>query len=247
MTHSLSGVYAAAVTPFKNDLTPDLEIIPQYLSHYQKHGCHGALLLGTTGEGPSISKIERMMVLESAREFKRSHPQFKLLAGTGTPILDETIELSQFAFAKDYDGVVVLPPYYFRNVSDNSLYDWYREVIDNAVPKGRFLIAYNIPPLTGISFSFDLLARLKEKYPFRFAGIKDSSSDEKYSAGLGDRFGDELLVLTGNDGLFSMALKNKAGGCITALANVYSHLLREVWDGFQHPRMFKKPSKNSLL
>ena len=86
MTHSLSGVYAAAVTPFKNDLTPDLEIIPQYLSHYQKHGCHGALLLGTTGEGPSISKIERMMVLESAREFKRSHPQFKLLAGTGTPI-----------------------------------------------------------------------------------------------------------------------------------------------------------------
>ena len=240
MPHTLSGVFAAALTPLKIDLTPDVDLIPQYLSHFENHGCHGALLLGTTGEGPSFSKMERIMIMESAFQYKRSHPQFKLLVGTGTTNLDETIELTQIAFSKDFDGVVVLPPYYFRKVGDDSLFEWFRAIIENAVPINKHLLIYNFPLMTGISFSLGLLERLKENFPLRFAGIKDSSSDEQYSLELGDKFGDKLLVLTGNDRLLSAALKNNAGGCITALANISSHLSREVWDGFQQSRNVEK-------
>jgi len=248
MIHPLSGVFAAALTPLKIDFTPEVELIPQYLSHFENGGCHGALLLGTTGEGPSFSNTERIMIMESALEYKHSHPYFKLLVGTGTTNIDETIELTQIAFSKDYDGVVVLPPYYFRMVSDDSLFEWFRAIIENAVPSNKYLLAYNIPIMTGISFSLDLLERLKEKFPLRFAGIKDSSSDEQFSRELGDKFGDELLVLTGNDRLLSTALNNNAGGCITALANLYSHLSREIWDGFQQPMNVEKTQqKLSLL
>jgi 4-hydroxy-tetrahydrodipicolinate synthase len=248
MNHKLSGVFAAALTPLKEDLSPDEKLIQRYLSHLENNGCHGALLLGTTGEGPSFSREERIKVMESGMEFKQTHPQFKLLLGTGSPSLDETMKLTEHAFTLGFNGVVVLPPYYYRKLNDHSLFEWYRLIIENAVPDNGYVIGYNIPSMTGISFSFDLLTRLKERFPRKFAGIKDSSSDELYCRELGKRFGNELLVLTGNDKLFSLALENGAGGCITALANLYSPLSREVWDGFQQSiKVDKEQQKLSSL
>ena len=95
------------------------------------------------------------------------------------------------------------------------------------------VLGYHIPPVTGIGFSLELLARLREAYPDRFAGIKDSSGDAEYTRQLGERFGSDLFVLNGNDRLFSTALENHASGCITALANVRSPDLRAVWDAFE--------------
>ncbi|HKZ43415.1 MAG TPA: dihydrodipicolinate synthase family protein [Anaerolineales bacterium] len=234
MTHELSGVYAAALTPLKKDLSPDEKMIPIYLDHLENNGCHGALLLGTTGEGPSFSRADRRKVMEAGKVYKQSHPRFQMLVGTGTSSLDETTELTELAFSMGFNGVVVLPPYYYRKLSEQSLFEWYRAIIEKAVPADGYLFVYNIPAMTGISFPPNLLANLKERYQHQFAGIKDSSSDEHYCRELGDRFGKELLVLNGNDRLFSMALNNEAGGCITALANLYSQLLREIWDGFQN-------------
>ncbi len=226
----LSGVYAAAVTPLRPDFSLALDDIPELLAFLAKRGCHGALLLGTTGEGPSFAPAERREILQAAIAVRKSHPKFHLLAGTGTPSLEETIELTRMAFDIGLDGVVVLPPYYYRKVSDEGLFAWFSQVLLRGVPAGGALFGYHIPPVSGVPLSIDLLARLKDTFPERFAGIKDSSFDPELARALGARFAQDLLVLNGNDGLFSLALQNAASGCITALANLRSPDLRLVWE-----------------
>jgi len=101
------------------------------------------------------------------------------------------------------------------------------------VPKDKYLLGYHIPSMTGVGFSLDLLARLKDAFPVQFAGIKDSSHDEAFAIELGKRFGQDLLVLNGTDSYLHHALKNHAQGAITAPANIISDGLREVWDLYQ--------------
>ncbi|MCL4274759.1 MAG: dihydrodipicolinate synthase family protein [Anaerolineales bacterium] len=232
--HPLAGVYAAAVTPLKADASSfDFESIPAFMHFLADRGCHGALFFGTTGEGPSFSPKEREAFMRSVRAYRQQLRGFKLLAGTGTPSLSETIELTKLAFELGYDGTVVLPPYYFRKVSDDGLFGWFSELIEKAVPEGKYLLGYHIPPMTGIGFSLELLERLKTKFPNQFAGIKDSSHDKEFAAAVGQRFGRELLVLNGTDAYFYHALGNNAQGAITAPANLISDNLRQVWDLFQ--------------
>lgn len=228
--HPLAGVYAAAVTPLKLDSTLDLEAVPVLLRFLASRGCHGALLFGTTGEGPSFSPKEREIFMRSVRVYRQQLPGFKLLAGTGTPSLSETIDLTKLAFDLGYNGVVVLPPYYFRKATDEGLFTWFSELIKKAVPTKGHLLGYHIPSATGVGFSLDLLARLKDTFPTQFAGIKDSSHDESFAAALGQKFGKDLLVLNGTDSYFQHALNNHAQGAITAPANLISEGLREIWD-----------------
>ena len=230
--HPLAGIYAAALTPLQQDLSVDAKAVPPFLSFLANRGCHGALVFGTTGEGPSFSVSEREAVLRAAQTVRPNHPNFRLLAGTGTPSLGETVELTRMAFDLGCEGVVVLPPYFFRKASDDGLFEWFSLVIRRAVPEGGYLLGYHFPGMTGVQLSLDLLARLKEAYPQRFAGIKDSSGDRQHAIALGTRFGPDLLVLNGNDGLLLPALEHQAGGAITAMANLYSPLLRQVWDAF---------------
>jgi 4-hydroxy-tetrahydrodipicolinate synthase len=236
--HPLAGVFAAAVTPLKADFSPDLEAISPLHQFLSGRGCHGILWLGTTGEGPSFSPEERLAILKSAVRARENLPSvpgvaFKLLAGTGTPSLAETISLTRSAFDLGCDGVVVLPPYYYRNATDEGLFNYFQELIRKAVPADGFLLGYHIPGMAGIGFSPDLLARLKDAFPEQFAGLKDSSHDPNLARLLGERFGSDLLVLTGTDSFLQLALENQAGGCITAPANLISPDLRQVWDGFQ--------------
>lgn len=231
--HPLAGVYAAAVTPLNHDSTLDLEAVPALLHFLASRGCHGALLFGTTGEGPSFSSKEREVLLRSASTYRQQIPDFTLLAGTGTPSLSETIDLTKLAFELDYDGVVVLPPYYFRNATDEGLFNWFSELITKAVPTDKYLLGYHIPSASGVGFSLDLLTRLKNAFPDQFAGIKDSSHDESFATAVGQKFGKDLLVLNGTDSYFHHALKNNAQGAITAPANLISDNLRKVWDLFQ--------------
>ena len=232
-SHKLSGVYAAAVTPLQADGAPDQFAIAQLVNFLANRGCHGLLVLGTTGEGPSFSPAERTQILKSTSQTRQSYPALRLLAGTGTPSLDETISLTRLAFDLGFEGVVVLPPYYYRKVSEQGLFTWFDTLLSKAVPSDGTLLGYHIPPITGIGFSLDLLSRLKDAHPRSFAGIKDSSGDSEFAQQLGHRFGADLFVLTGNDRLFSLALENHASGCITAMANIYSPLLRQAWDAFQ--------------
>lgn len=228
----IEGVFAAAVTPLNPDLSPDLDGLSNLIKFLAGRGCHGILLMGTTGEGPSFSQQERLMVYQIGAIVRESLPKLQLLAGTGTPSLEETITYNKSAFDLGYDGVVVLPPYYFRKASDDGLFNWFSQVLDASVPQDGFLLGYHIPPVSGVSLSMDLLARLKDAYPEKFSGIKDSSGDPEWAQMLGKRFGSGLTVLNGNDRLFSHALKSDASGCITAMANLLSPLHRLIWDSF---------------
>lgn len=230
--HPLSGIYPAALTPLNARLTPDLEAVAPYLGFLASRGAHGALLFGTTGEGPSFSPDERKAVLQAALQIKQEFPAFRLLAGTGTPSLTETIDLTRAAFDLGYDGVVTLPPYYFRNASEEGLFQYFTELIRKAVPSDGYLFGYHFPAVAGIGFSLNLLARLKDTFPVQFAGIKDSSHDREWAQSLGARFGTDLAVFSGTDSDLTFALENHAAGAITAPANLLSPGLREIYDLF---------------
>ena len=233
--HPLAGVYAAAVTPLREqpDSSLDLESVPLLMRFLASRGCHGMVLFGTTGEGPSFSPTEREALMRSARAHRELLPGFRLIAGTGTPSLSETIDLTRLAFDLGYDAVLVLPPYYFRKATDEGLFNWFSEVIKKAVPLEGYLLGYHFPNVAGIGFSIELLARLKDAFPAQFTGIKDSSHDPVLASSLGEKFGSDFVVLTGTDSYLQLAMQNKAAGCITAPANVISPDLREVWDLIQ--------------
>ncbi|MEW6718549.1 MAG: dihydrodipicolinate synthase family protein [Chloroflexota bacterium] len=232
-SHPISGVFAAAITPLEPNGRPDLTAIPSLLTFLAQRGCHGALILGTTGEGPSFSSEERTAILRAALVVRKSHPDFILLAGTGTPSLSQTISLTRSAFDMGFDGVVVLPPYYFRAASQEGLFTWYKEVLDQAVPSSGALLGYHFPQMSGVTLSTDLLSRLKEAYPNNFVGLKDSSGDLNYTQFFSQRFGKDFAIHVGKDSLFSQALETGAAGCITALANLCSPDARLIWDAHQ--------------
>jgi len=232
-SNHLKGVFAAVVTPLNPDLSPDLDGLITLLQFLAKRGCHGILLMGTTGEGPSFSISERLSVYQAAIYARQNLPGLSFLAGTGTPSLEDTVFLTRAVFDLGYDGVVVLPPYYFRKVTDEGLFSWFSQVLKKSVPLDGAVLGYHIPPVTGVGFSLDLISKLKDSYPNQFIGIKDSSGDPEWAQSLGARFGKDLMVFNGNDRLFSLALKSKAYGCITAMANLISPLHRIVWDNFQ--------------
>lgn len=233
--HPLAGVYAAAVTPIRerHDSSLDLESVPVLMRFLASRGCHGMVLFGTTGEGPSFSPSEREVLMRAVSESRQIMPDFRLIAGTGTPSLSETIDLTKLAFEFGYDGVLVVPPYYFRNATDDGLFAWFSELLRKAIPSSGYLLGYHFPSVAGIGFSIELLARLKDAFPVQFAGIKDSSHDPDLASTLGKKFGSDLVVLTGTDSYLQLAMQNNAAGCITAPANVVSPDLREVWDLIQ--------------
>jgi 4-hydroxy-tetrahydrodipicolinate synthase len=209
--HPLAGVYAAAVTPLREETDPtlDLESVPLLMRFLGSRGCHGIVLFGTTGEGPSFSPTERETLMHAAGAARESMPGFRLIAGTGTPSLSETIDLTKLAFDLGYDGVLVVPPYYFRKATDNGLFAWFSEVIKKSVPSNGYLLGYHFPNVAGIGFSIELLARLKDAFPAQFAGIKDSSHDADLARNLGEKFGSDLVVLTGTDSIYSSPCKIK--------------------------------------
>ena len=107
--HPLAGVYAAAVTPLKDDSSLDLESVPVLLTFLSSRGCHGALFFGTTGEGPSFSPSERETLMRAVSAHRESLPGFRLFAGTGTPSLSETVDLTKLAFDLGFDRWVSSP------------------------------------------------------------------------------------------------------------------------------------------
>lgn len=228
--HPLSGVYAAAVTPLKSDSTLDFESIPALLKFFASRGCHGIVLFGTTGEGPSFSPTEREAWMRAVSECRDLVPGFRLIAGTGTPSLSESIELTKLSFDLGLDGALVVPPYYFRKATEEGLFNWFGELIQKAVPTDGYILGYHFPNVAGIGFSIELLSRLKDAFPSQFAGIKDSSHDANLARALGDTFASDLAVFSGTDSYLQLAMQNHAAGCITAPANILSPGLREVWD-----------------
>lgn len=229
MEGRFSGVYCAAVTPMRGGEV-DTEALITHLKTLAAEGCDGALLMGTTGEGPSLNNAERERILSAA---VAANTGLKLMAGTGTSSLPETIAATKRAFDLGIPAVVVVPPFYFRNVSIDGLYAFYSAVIEQAVPSDGALLAYHIPPVSGVALPKALLARLVDTYGDRLAGVKDSGGDMAYSLDLLESL-PSLDVFVGSERLLLQGLKAGAAGCITAGANVLAPFCAGVYKAWKN-------------
>ncbi len=225
---NLSGIYAAAVTPMRSDGRLDLPALQTHLRRLAGQGLTGVLLMGTTGEGTSLSLDERTDLLRAAVEVDTG---LRIMAGTGTPSLLDTITATREAFALGADHALLLPPYYFKDVSAQGLADYFRRLLDSAVPEGRGVLMYHIPQVSGVDISTDLLDLLVGEIGERIMGLKDSSGDLAHACMLTARY-PALRVFVGSDSLLLDALHCGAAGAITAGANVLAPLLMDVYTSY---------------
>lgn len=232
LTHPLQGIYAASITPFDDDGFPALHVLSQHLRRMESDGCHGVLILGTTGEGPSLSVEERISIFRAAAAERGT---LRLLAGTGAASLTDAITLTTTAFDLGYEGVVTVPPFYYKGATVEGLFAFYHELIRKAVPEDGYLLLYHIPQVSGIAVEPDLIRRLRDAFPDQAAGIKDSSGSLDNTLMLCREF-EGFQVFSGTDGLLSETLTAGGAGSITAPANVFSGLARQVFDAFHDDR-----------
>ena len=218
---------AAALTPMDGDLAPDHASFVAHCRRLLAAGCHGLAVFGTTGEANSLSADERLAALEALIE--GGVPAGRLLPGTGTSALTETVRLSGAALEAGAGGVLVLPPYYYKAVDDEGLFRFFAEVVERVGDERLRVFLYHIPHLTGVGFGFGLISRLLDAYPGVVVGTKDSSGDAERINTLCREFPD-LTVLAGTETLLLDTLRNGGDGCISATVNVTSRLARRVHD-----------------
>jgi len=232
MTARMTGVYCAAATPFAAD--GSVATAP-FLAHCRRllaNGCHGVALLGTTGEANSLSLAERKALLEAA--VADGIDPRRLMPGTGVAALPETIELTRHALDLGVETVVMLPPYYYKGVSDDGLFAAYAHVLETIASDRLKVILYHIPQMSGLPLSVALVARLAAAYPDTVIGIKDSAGDlENMKALLAAVPG--FSVLAGADPLLLPLLQAGGAGCITATSNLVGDQLRIVYDNWNRP------------
>jgi len=224
----LRGVVPAVVTPLNSNDIPDLEALYQHIRALIEEGCHGILLLGTTGEGTSMGMAEREAILEAG--LAAVGDEF-VLVGTGTPSLTDTITLTRRAYELGADVTVILPPFYYKDVAGRGLLDYYRRLFAEAVPDDGLVMVYHIPQVTQVPISFNLLEDLVSVSDGRLVGVKDSSGDPEHAKELCRRFPD-MNVFVGSDRLLLAGLELGADGCITAGANVLGPLAVDVYRAY---------------
>ncbi len=221
------GVNAAVLTPMTADLAPDLDRMAAHCHWLLGNGCDGLGVLGTTGEANSLGISERMAVLEGL--VARGVPPARLMPGTGTPALTDSVALTRHAAALGCRGVLMLPPFFYKNPSDDGLFAYFAEVIgrlDSTVA----LYLYHFPQQSAVPFSHDLIARLLAAFPGVVRGVKDSSGDLANMETMARRFGPAgFEVYAGDDSLLGSVLRAGGAGCITAAANMTSAVNARVY------------------
>ncbi|AZQ68472.1 dihydrodipicolinate synthase family protein [Silicimonas algicola] len=232
MKHAIHGVHSAAATPVTGDGTPDLKLFGDHCRRLLEDGCHGIAMLGTTGEANSFGVRQRIDLVEAA--IAGGTPANALLPGTSTPAVADTVELTRHAVQSGAKGVVMLPPYYYKGVSDEGLFRFYARVIEAVADDRLRIVLYHIPQVSQIPLSHALIGRLLEAFPGIVTGIKDSSGDMNNMRAMCETF-PALGVLAGADPLMLPLLRLGGAGCITATSNVRADALRIVWDGWNDP------------
>jgi 4-hydroxy-tetrahydrodipicolinate synthase len=226
------GVNAAVLTAMRDDLAVDPDRMAVHCKHLLANGCNGLGVLGTTGEANSIGIAERMELLESL--LARGVPARRMLPGTGTTSVTDTVTITKHARDMGCPGALLLPPFYYKNPSDDGLFAYFSTVIER-VGGGILFYLYNFPQQSAIPFSVDLFTRLLKRYPKVFKGVKDSSGSFENGKAYIESFAkDGFEVYAGDDTLLLPLLRLGGAGCITAAGNMNSALAAQVyahWDG----------------
>ena len=212
------GVNAAVLTPMRADLTVDLDAMAGQCRWLLANGCNGLGVLGTTGEANSLGVSERLAVMEGLVE--RGIPAARLMPGVGTPAITDTVMLARRAAELGCPGVLALPPFFYKNPSEDGLVAYFSAVAER-LGTGTAIYLYHFPAQSAVPFTLSLVERLLRALPGVVRGVKDSSGDYANTLGYVEAFAAEgFEVFCGDDGHLRDLLRAGGAGCITAAANV---------------------------
>jgi 4-hydroxy-tetrahydrodipicolinate synthase len=230
MTARLRGVLAPVLTPFNRRLEP---VADRFIAHCRwlvdNHA--GLAIFGTNSEAASLSVDERIHLTD--RLLEAGVPASTLMPGTGACSLSDAVTLTRHAVDNGAAGVLMVPPFYFKGVSDDGVFAYYSEVIERIGDERLAIYLYHIPQFTQVPITLGLIERLLKRYPNCVAGAKDSSGDWSNSRAMIDAFaGDGFDVFPASETFLSKALAVGAAGCISATVNMNPagiHALYEAW------------------
>ncbi len=223
------GVFAAALTPLQDDLSPD---IGATIGHYRwllDEGCDGIVCLGTTGEANSFSLDERLALLDA---LGATDLPSKLVVGTGCCAVADTVRLSKKAKEIGAAGVLVLPPFYYKGPSDEGLYAAYAETIERIGDPALKLYIYHFPKMTAIDMGLELIGRLIAAYPDNVVGLKNSSGDWGSISSMIEAF-PGFDVFAGTEEFLLPTLRLGGPGCMSATVNLLAPQSAEIYAKWQ--------------
>ena len=227
------GVYAAVLTPFTDALEPDRERFVRHCKWLLANGCDGLAPLGTTGEANSLSVAQRLALIDAAAE--GGVPMGQCIIGTGSCALADAVAVTKAAVAAGAGGALLLPPFYYKNPSEDGLFAFFSEVIERVGDRRFKLYLYHFPQLSTVPITLTLVARLKRAYGETIAGLKDSSGDWQVSASFLREF-PGFGVFSGSEEFLLPNLRAGGVGCISASTNVTAPLARPVYLAWQQGR-----------
>ncbi|MNK14731.1 putative 2-keto-3-deoxy-galactonate aldolase YagE [compost metagenome] len=212
------GVYSPVLTPFNADLSPST---PRFVEHCRAllEQDAGLAIFGTNSEANSLSVAEKRQLLDALLE--AGLPPGRMMPGTGACALPDAVEMTRHAVAARCGGVLMLPPFYYKGVSDEGLFRAFAHVIERVADDSLRIYLYHIPPVSGVGISLGLIDRLLNEFPGIIAGIKDSSGDwANTQAMLRDFQPRGFDVFAGTEAVLLDTMRAGGAGCITATGNV---------------------------
>lgn len=212
-----SGVLSPVLTPFKKDLKPDVNRLIQQCQWLLSQNVSLAVF-GTNSEANSLAVHEKISLLNSLVE-AGINPD-SMMPGTGCCSLTESIELTSQAINLGCKGALMLPPFYYKEVSDEGIFRNYSEIIQKIGSEKLKIYLYHIPQVSGVGLSINLIDRLVNEYPKVIVGIKDSSGDWENIKNILDRQWDDFRVFTGTEFILLKTMQAGGAGCISATANI---------------------------
>jgi len=227
------GVLVPVLTPFTQSGEPDAGRFIAFCRWLLDQGAGGLSIFGTTSEANSMSGAERMALLD--RLVEAGVPAQKLMPGAGACSMTEAATLAQHAVGHGCGGVLLLPPFYYKGVSDDGIFAFVSGVIDKVASPVLRVYLYHIPPVAQVGFSLDLVGRLIAAFPDTVVGLKDSSGDWSNTAALLERF-PSFAIFPGSEVFLLDGLRKGAAGCITASGNVNVPGIRKVYENWQGPQ-----------
>ena len=217
MRVAFSDIWPALLTPLNADLSVDHERFAAHSRALIEAGCGGVTPFGTTGEGPSFSVAERRDAVEALA--KRGVPAERILVSVSCAALPDTLELTIHALSIGAHGVLMMPPFFLKGVSDQGVVDAYRYVLDGAADPRLRVYLYHIPQVSGVPLSHAVIAELRRRYPGTIVGIKDSGCDGAESVALAQAFMPPLAVYVGNEPDLPELGRRGSTGAVSGLAN----------------------------
>jgi 4-hydroxy-tetrahydrodipicolinate synthase len=226
----IEGIWAASVTAVDAEGGIDHARTIAHAQALLGGGCHGVALFGTTGEAPSFAVTARQRALDALLE--AGIPAGRLLVGVGTCALADTLALARHALDQGVTRLLVLPPFYFKNVADAGVVAAYAELLERLGDARARIVLYHFPRLSGVPITPAVTAALLARFPDAIAGIKDSSGELEHTLMLIDSF-PQLAILPGADHHLLDTLCAGGAGSISAPANLTARESRAVWDAWR--------------